>query len=330
MRLKRIVGGLLRFKPPIIVVHGGAGSFKIGWEERKRDYLKGLREALIEGFKELTSGSAVDAVEVAVRVLEDNPAFNAGLGSSLNLKGEVEMDAGIMDGSTLRAGAVGAVKRVKNPISLARMVMEYTDHVLLVGEGAELIGSTLGLKLSEIEVSKAQVEKYKRILKLWREGEGFYHLKKLKTLAPKILEFTSIDTVGSVALDSNGNVAAATSTGGIWLKLPGRIGDTPIPGAGFYADNSGGAASATGIGEYIIMSSPCRKAVELMCQRVSATTAAKAVIEQITELFGKGIAGIITVDVRGYVGMEFNTEGMGRGVMASELKEPIVRVFREE
>lgn len=320
----------MKFKPPILVVHGGAGSFKARWEERREMYVKGLREALLEGFKVLKSGSALDAVEAAVKVMEDNPAFNAGYGSSLNLKGEVEMDAGIMDGSTLKAGAVGGVRSIKNPISLARKVMEYTDHLLLVGEGAELLGEILGLPRSEDMIPRSQLERYNEVVREWREGRGFHHLRNLRKIAFKILEATSRDTVGSVALDSDGNVAAATSTGGLWLKFPGRVGDTPILGAGFYADNRGGAASATGIGEYIIMSNLCRRAVELMINGVTASTAARAVIEELTERFGSGTAGIITVDKRGYVGMEFNTEGMGRGVMASDVEEPIVRVFKEQ
>ena len=319
----------MRFKPPLIVVHGGAGSFRLGWEERREKYLKGLRDAVMEGYRALIGGSALDAVEAAVALMEDNEAFNAGYGSSLTLKGEVEMDAGIMDGGTLRAGAVAYVRNIKNPIVLARKVMELTDHVLLVGAGAEAFGASVGVETSTNMIPKGHVDRYRRALEEWRSGRGFRHLSRLRELVAKYPKLLDLDTVGAVALDRDGNVAAATSTGGIWLKMPGRVGDSPIPGAGFYADNSGGAASATGIGEYIIMTRLCSRAVELMCQGVTASTAAKAAIDVITERYGRGTAGIITVDIKGNVGIEYNTAGMGRGIMASDLDSPIVRVFRE-
>ena len=322
----------MRFKPPILVVHGGAGSFRAGWnEERKKAYINGLKEAVLVGFEALKSGGAIEAVVEAVKCMEDNPIFNAGKGSALNLRGEVELDAGIMDGKSLSVGGVGAVKNVKNPIVLARKVMELTDHNLLVGVEAEAFAKMLGLEFSKDLVTTDSLRRFNNALKSVREGKGlaryFPKLRKLLLKHPELVS-SGFGTVGAVALDSNGNVAAATSTGGVWLKVPGRVGDTPIVGAGFYADNRGGAASATGIGEYIMVLGISRKAVELMMLGVHAETAAKAVIDMVSESFGEDTAGIITVDVRGCVGVAFNTKAMGRAILASNLREPIVGMDR--
>ena len=175
-------------------------------------------------------------------------------------------------------------------------------------------------------IPKGHYERYKKALEAWRLGEGYHYLKKLRELIIKYPQYSPFGTVGAVALDEEGNVAAATSTGGIWLKMSGRIGDTPIPGAGYYADNRGGAASATGIGECILISGVSRKAVELMIQGVHADTAAKAAINILTEIFGENTAGVITVDIKGRVGVAYNTEIMGRAYLSSDLEEPRVYI----
>jgi len=296
-----------------LIVHGGAGSGR-GEDPTRLEY---LRLAAEEGYRILErGGSALDAVERAVIVMEDSGVFNAGLGSCLTFDGVVEMDAGIMDGATMSIGAVAAVKTVRNPVRLARKVMELTDHVLLAGEGAERLAEKLGLSIDEGRlVTPDKLRRLEEYKEKWRAGEEFRWLNRLRGVA------SYFGTVGAASIDRDGNVAAATSTGGYWLKLRGRIGDTPIPGAGFYADNSGGACSATGIGEVIIKSMLCYRAFELMRTGVSAMTAAKAAIEAVTSRLGEGTAGIITVDRRGGIGYAFNTQSMWIGYFTEGMDE---------
>ncbi len=246
----------------------------------------------------VSGGSALDAVEAAVRALEDDPLFNAGTGACLTLDGEVELDALIMDGATLKAGGVTGVRTVKNPVALARAVMAHSPHVLLAGEGAELFARRIGLPEIDPESLKTPLTRQR-----WSE-------EKAKTAYPKV---TSGGTVGAVALDEAGHVAAATSTGGMLLKWRGRVGDSPVPGAGAYADDLGGAASATGHGEVILRAGLCREAVRLLSDGMRADEAAAAAVRALSR-FGGG-AGLILVARDGSIGFGFDTERMARAAV---------------
>ncbi len=255
-----------------VIVHGGAG-----WELSRREAkerVEVIRRSVEVGLRALSSGGPLDAVEAAVRVMEDSPLFNAGTGSSLNYIGEVEMDASIMDGRTLRAGAVACVRRVKNPVSLARLVMEKTPHVLLTGEWAEKLAREAGLELADLKTERA-LRRWRRAME--KAGEyGFTWALSIRKLLEEYPGLTG--TVGAVAVDSQGNVAAATSTGGLILRLPGRIGDTPLIGCGTYADLAGGC-SATGIGEAAIRACLAKSVVGFMEQKLSPRLAASAALE---------------------------------------------------
>src|SRR5881409_3402812 len=234
-----------------LVIHGGAGTIDRAkmTPEKEHEYRAGLERALRAGYEILKrGGSSLDATESAVRVLEDDPHFNAGKGSVFTSAGTNEMDAAIMDGKTLAAGAVAALKHVKNPISLARLVMEKSGHVMMDGEGAEAFARENGIELVD--------QKYFFTQERWEALQKIKAAEKDRTSGVgKAFLITDQDrhgTVGAVALDKNGNLAAATSTGGTTNKRPGRVGDSPIIGAGTYANNATCAVSATGDGEYFI------------------------------------------------------------------------------
>jgi beta-aspartyl-peptidase (threonine type) len=234
-----------------LAIHGGAGTIERSkmTPKREREYRAGLESALTAGYEILKrGGSSVDATEAAVRVLEDDPHFNAGKGSVFTSAGTNEMDAAIMEGKTLAAGAVASLKHIKNPISLARLVMEKSGHVMMDCEGAEAFAKENGIELVD--------QKYFFTQERWDALEKIKAAEKSRTSgAGKKFLITDQDrhgTVGAVALDQNGNLAAATSTGGTTNKLPGRVGDTPVIGAGTYANNATCAVSATGDGEYFI------------------------------------------------------------------------------
>lgn len=296
-----------------IIVHGGAGSAPSqGEEEEKRE---GLREAAWTGKKILrASGSALDAVERAVATMEDNKVFNCGTGSVLNYDGQVEMDASIMaeDG---RCGAVGCIKNVKNPISVARKVMEETDHVLLCGEGAEAFARLVGFKYYD-PVTKDRLtnwtlkkERFVDSLNNQVPMDDFPYWTRLREFFLKYKAGASdkrFSTVGAVAIDSKGSLAAATSTGGISFKLPGRVGDSAIIGAGNYAGSCGGV-SATGHGEAIIKLSFARLVEGLMGNLAPMKAAARAL--EIADSYGCK-CGIICISKKGELGYGFNTESM--------------------
>lgn len=268
-----------------LIVHGGAGEWK---EADHAAALSGCQNAVEAGLALLVQGqSALDAVEAAVLSLEANPAFNAGYGAVLNRDGFVEMDALIMDGDDGRFGAVAAVQRIEHPVSLARYVMERSAHHLLAGPGAELFAAEQGMGL----VDPAHM------------------------IAPHRLDGRS-DTVGAVALDENGNLAVAVSTGGIRGKLPGRVGDTPIAGAGAYADNMFGAACATGLGEGIMRSLLTFRAVEALGTFRTAQSAADAVMPVFERYRGDG--GLIVIDRRGHIGVAHNTRYMPTAWLAGD------------
>jgi beta-aspartyl-peptidase (threonine type) len=265
---------------PAIIVHGGAG--RISMEELPAT-LKGCKEAALAGWQILKQGgSALDAAEAAVVVLEDNPLFNAGTGSTLNSLGEVEMDAAIMEGETLSVGAVAAVQGIKNPIQLARRVMEDGRHILLVGDSARLFARQIGF--AECSPTALVVETER---KRWEEKHG---------------------TVGCVALDNQGKIAVGTSTGGIFNKLPGRVGDSALPGCGTYADEHGGI-SCTGHGEAIIRIVMAKSAVEFLKQGADALSAANQAV-LLLEKKTAGAAGLIIIDRHGGIGYARNTPCM--------------------
>jgi L-asparaginase / beta-aspartyl-peptidase len=294
-----------------LAIHGGAGTIERSnmTPEREREYRAGLKSALTAGYEILKrGGSSVDATEAAVRVLEDDPHFNAGKGSVFTSAGTNEMDAAIMDGKTLAAGAVASLKHIKNPISLARLVMEKSGHVMMDSEGAEAFAKENGIELVD--------RKYFFTQERWDALQKIKAAEKSRTSgAGKKFLITDQDrhgTVGAVALDQNGNLAAATSTGGTTNKLPGRVGDTPVIGAGTYANNATCAVSATGDGEYFIRATVARDVSALMEYRgMSLKEAAQAALDKVAKLGGAG--GLIAIDRQGNVTLPFNTAGMYRG-----------------
>jgi len=301
---------------PVIVVHGGAGIWQ---PERVGLGVKGVKEAAKVGFDILRrNGSALDAVEAAVIEMEDNEVFNAGLGSALTIDKQIEMEASIMDGKTFNAGAVGLLHDIKNPIHLARLVMENTDHVFIVGSGAEKLANLFGLErrnpLTEFRV-KVWHEEKEKLPKIPRLSK----LHKLITSHPRLFES---ETVGAVALDKNTDVAAATSTGGFTLKFPGRIGDSPLIGSGTYADNECGACSATGIGEVAIKLVLAKTTCESMRNGNSAQEAVEKSI-RLANLKMNGLhMGLIAVDMSGRVGAAHNSPNLCWAYMTPDMQTP--------
>ncbi len=283
---------------PAIAVHGGAGHLgpddpaSSGGPDAPR--ADGVRRAAQAGWRILAAGgSALDAVEAAVRMLEDDPTYNAGTGACLTSAGDVELDASIMDGETLRCGAVAVVKDVRNPISLARRVMERSEHVLLAGPGASAFAREVGIPPHDnaLLVTPAQRARWERL-----RGDP---------AAP------GHGTVGAVARDARGHLAAATSTGGMAMKLPGRVGDTPIIGCGTYADDALGAVSCTGHGERIIQLTLARHAADLVGRGMPPAAAAEAAVRALsTRVRGEG--GLILVAPCGDPAFAFNTPVMAR------------------
>jgi beta-aspartyl-peptidase (threonine type) len=281
---------------PALVVHGGAGDIP---SQEHPEYIAGCRTAFEAGWTLLEQGaSALDAVEAAVRSMEDNPIFDAGVGSVLNSVGEIELDAIIMDGATLGLGAVAAVRGIANPVTLARRIMENTSHSVLVGSGARRYAEQIGLRLC----SQAELTVPREVTR-YREHQQAAEAQK-DGQAQAIF-----DTVGAVAVDRAGNVAAATSTGGIAFKLPGRVGDSPLVGSGAYADNWSGAASATGYGELIMRVVLSKAATDFLAVGLTAQAAAERAIQVLHERVG-GEGGIIVVDRNGGVGFAHNTPHM--------------------
>ena len=301
---------------PAIIVHGGAGTIKK--EERIPKVIAGVREAVLAGWRELRMGSALDAVEEAVKVLEDNPLFNAGTGSVLTLDGKVEMDAAIMRGKTLEAGAVAGIWGVRNPISVARKVMEKTDHVLLIGEGAVKFARLLGFEEYD-PVTEERLKQWEELRKKLIEKGETKHWRKLNELIKEYPEVLR-STVGAVAFDGE-EVVAGTSTGGVFLKVFGRVGDTPIIGGGTYANEVAGA-SCTGLGEVAIKLALAKSATDFVRLGMDAQTASEAAISLATKYFGKDTMGIIMVDSRGNVGLAKNTKHMSYAFMRDGMKEP--------
>ena len=299
-----------------IIVHGGAGTIRK--EERIPKVIEGVRAAVLAGWRELKRGSALDAVEEAVKALEDNPIFNAGTGSVLTLDGRVEMDAAIMRGKTLEAGAVAGIWGVKNPISVARKVMEKTDHVLLIGDGAVKFARLLGFEEYD-PITEERLKQWEELRKKLIEKGETRHWKKLNELIKEYPEVLR-STVGAVAFDGE-EVVAGTSTGGVFLKMFGRVGDTPIIGGGTYANEVAGA-SCTGLGEVAIKLALAKSATDLVRLGLDAQSASDAAISLATKYFGKDTMGIIMVDARGNVGFAKNTKHMSYAFMKDGMDEP--------
>jgi L-asparaginase / beta-aspartyl-peptidase len=275
-----------------IIVHGGAGAWDMDSERLQQGKLACRRAAQAGQAVLLKGGNALDAVETAVRILEDSSYLDAGRGSYLNAEGQIEMDALIMNGRTLELGAVGAIQLIQNPISLARRVMEDSPHCFLVGHGAEAFAERIGIPRCTLEDLVA------------RES-----MDALDIASGQPLASLTNDTVGATALDLNGDLAAATSTGGTRRKLPGRVGDSPLVGAGGYADNRTAAISATGHGEALMKILICKTAADLVGQGFSATAACETAVRLLHERV-EGLGGLIAVDHQGRVGFAYNTAAM--------------------
>jgi L-asparaginase / beta-aspartyl-peptidase len=302
-------------RPLAIAIHGGAGVIDPAkmTPQRAASYRAGLAAALDAGYAILErGGSSLDAVTAAVRTMEDDPQFNAGRGAVLNHEGDAELDAAIMDGHGPRAGAVAAVRHVRNPVELARLVMEKSPHVLLVAEGAEEFALEQGMVL----VPRGYFRTAARVRELdeARQTEA----EQLKAAAPG-----ATGTVGAVALDRTGHLAAATSTGGLTNKHRGRVGDSPIVGAGTYADDASCAVSGTGQGEFFIRQVVAYDICALVQYR--HLTLAQAVREVIHEKLRRsgGEGGVIAVDRSGNIAMDFNSVGMFRGARDSRGRRDI-------
>jgi beta-aspartyl-peptidase (threonine type) len=289
--------------PIAIVVHGGAGNIEPELEE---NYRQGCEEAAIIGWRILQAGgSALEAVEAAVRALEDNPCYNAGTGACLTSEGNIELDAGIMEGHTLQVGAIAGVELIKNPISLARSVLK-SPHVLLIGKGAQEFALEQGFALTKLEnlLTERQYNNWKKAQLARQEpGPGKRH-----------------GTVGAVALDSSGKLAAATSTGGMFNKHPGRVGDSPLVGAGFFADELA-AVSCTGDGEDFTRLLIAKQAADGIARGANAQEAAEAAIAVLnTKSTGRG--GLIMIDHAGNVGIARNSRNMARAYLCGDMTEP--------
>jgi beta-aspartyl-peptidase (threonine type) len=276
-----------------LIIHGGAGEWSKEDYEKSMLFLKSIAK---EGISMLRRGdSSLDVVEYLISLMEDSMIFNAGLGAVTQADGEARMDASIMT-SDLRAGAVASVRRIKNPIKLARRVLEWGRHVLLVGEGAELFAWSLGFK--------PYLVRNEERIKKWMKNQAKYFGK---TYGELIISSKEGDTVGAVAIDKGGTITAGTSTGGIVLSYPGRVGDTPLIGAGTYA-NAFAGASATGIGEYIIKICMSKSVVDKVKNGEEVTKASISVVKELEEIGGRG--GIITLDKDGNCGFHYNTSYM--------------------
>jgi len=321
---RRPAGTARRRQPAfVLAVHGGAGVIRRAamTPELERAYRAGIAAALAAGHRVLAAGgSSLDAVVAAVTVFEDDPLFNAGRGAAFTTDGSIELDASVMDGATLKAGGVTLVTTVRNPVALARVVMEQTPHVLIAGHGAEALARRHGLATVDPE--------YFRTERRWTA------LQRLKQAAAQrsrttVTEADRHGTVGAVALDARGNLAAATSTGGRANKLGGRVGDTPIVGAGTYANNATVAVSGTGEGEYFMRTLAAYEVSALMEHRgYSVRRAAQHVVHsRLARLGGSG--GLIALDRAGRVAMPFNTPGLYRGCIAADA-EPVVGIYEDE
>lgn len=295
---------------PTILVHGGAWDIP---DDVLPQYRRGVERSVSRGADILHGGgSALDAVEEAVRVMEDDPTFNAGRGSHLTDDGTVQMDAMIMDGRTLRMGAVGAVENVKNPVILARNVMEHTDHNFLVGGGALIFAVNSGLEIVETEklIVGSELERYKGL--------------KLGGMRKESVFGACSDTVGAVAIDGDGNLASATSTGGTPRKHRGRVGDSALPGVGMMAENGVCAVSCTGLGEAIMETRMAEYSAFGILQGLSPEEACREAVRRLSRV-RDGLAGLIMITPEGEWAWDYNTPRMARACIAGD-REPVVEI----
>jgi beta-aspartyl-peptidase (threonine type) len=297
---------------PSIIVHGGAWDIPLGLHEAHR---QGTRRAVDAGWLVLSGGgSSLDAVEAAIVTMEDDETFDAGRGSFLNAEGQVELDAGFMDGAELKVGAVAGVQFIRNPIRLARMVMEKSEHVLLVAQGAQRFAHKMGFApcdLTDLAVPR-EFERWQRLLydRTYSARQAFAH---------------PADTVGCVALDQAGHVAAGTSTGGTPNKMPGRVGDVPMVGCGFYADDALGSASCTGWGESIAKVILARLALHYLQEMDDPQAAAQVAIQVLAKKVD-GVGGIILLSPDGRPGWYHNTPRMACAYQTVGMDEPLVEL----
>lgn len=303
-----------------IAIHGGAGTIlrENMTPEMENEYRQILEQALRAGYEVLKrGGEGVDAVEEAIKIMEDSPLFNAGKGAVFTSQGTNELDASIMNGKTLEAGSVAGVQHIRNPISLARKVMEKSEHVMMVGDGAETFAKEQGMEL--VDASWFYTE---------RRWEALKKIKEQEKAQKPVDEDAKHGTVGVVVVDKNGNLAAGTSTGGMTNKKYGRVGDSPIIGAGTYADNQTCAISATGHGEFFIRAAVTHDISARMAYgKLSLQVAADQVIkEKLVKMGGTG--GVVAIDPQGNVVFSFNTPGMYRGYMKKD-GQPFIGIYND-
>lgn len=330
------------------MIHGGAGVITRGslTAAKEKEFRLELERAVLAGYKALQDGrSSMDAVEIAIRLMEDSPLFNAGKGAVFTNDGKNELDASVMDGKTQAAGAVAGLRRVRNPITLARAVMEKSPHVMMVGGGAERFAREQKIELVDEKYfwTQHRWDALQKILREEKAKEGQSPKPSVQgrkapqqrgtldighgTLGSAALDSNRFGTVGAVALDKDGNLAAGTSTGGMTNKKYGRVGDAPIIGAGTYANNNTCAVSATGWGEFFIRLGVARDIAAIMeYQAVPVQNASDRVIEKLQKLGGDG--GVIAIDVAGNMAVSFNSEGMYRAYIGMDGK-PVVQIYKD-
>ena len=309
--------------PIRLVIHGGAGTLTRARlkKEREQAYTQVLEQSLTAGHAVLAAGgSSIDAVIAAIVVMEDSPLFNAGKGAVFSNAGRIELDASIMDGSTLMAGSVAGVTTIRNPIRAAHAVMTQSEHVMLIGQGADAFAAEQGLEIVDpsyfyTQFRWDQLQKAIAQERLLRDHDALSDKPQTASRAEKMDQKRG--TVGAVALDGHGNLAAGTSTGGITNKRFGRVGDSPIIGAGTYADNRSVAVSATGSGEMFIRACAAfNTSAQVRLLRMPISEAADNALAEVAAIAGDG--GLIVLDAKGNYAMRFNTKGMFRGTIGSD------------
>ena len=299
-----------------LIVHGGAWNIP---DELVEAHRQGVTYALSRGWDVLKKGgTSVDAVEQVIRLLEDDDTFDAGYGSHLNATGQVELDASIMNGKTFRCGAVASIHNIHNPISLARKIMEQSEHILLVGSGAERFAMEHGIELCEADalLTKREVDR-------WKQFQG---TKEFSTKDAFRNADQSSDTVGCVAMDKDGVICAGTSTGGTFNKYPGRVGDSPLIGCGTYADNTIGGVSTTGWGEAMIKIVMAKTVIDLMEQHHNDVEEAARIGIDLLQKKVDGFGGVIAMNVKGELGVAYNTARMARAYINETMNAPVIDV----
>ena len=319
------------------MVHGGAGVVTRGslTPEKEKEFRFELEKAVLAGYKALQNGkSSLDAVEIAIRLLEDSPLFNAGKGAVFSNDGKNELDASVMDGKTLAAGAVAGLRHIKNPITLARAAMEKSPHVMMMGDGAEKFAKEQKIEMVDEKYfwTQHRWDALQQVLKEEKDKAGQGPKSKVQSSTGNLkhgtLDSNRFGTVGAVALDREGNLAAGTSTGGMTNKKYGRVGDAPIIGAGTYANNNSCGVSATGWGEYFIRLGVARDIAAIMeYQAAPVQTAADRVIQQKLQKLG-GDGGVIAMDRFGNMAVSFNSEGMYRAYINADGKA-VVQIYKD-